>query len=101
MSKKPDLPTLEHIPEPGLLERYSRRVHLLEYTRPTQPFSRYFQLGTLLVTAATAGYVVLYVDFGPDDHCFVPVRNWFERKKAEFWRLSNKEKQELKEQGKL
>ncbi|CAG8437269.1 9270_t:CDS:2 [Funneliformis mosseae] len=98
-SKSP-FPTKKII-DSSLFSKYQRRVQNLGLAKYLSPFSRSYHVGSIVVTVAAGAYIVLYADFKQDHHCFVPVRNWYHRKINEFWTLSDKEKQELREQGKL
>ncbi|RGB30370.1 hypothetical protein C1646_711436 [Rhizophagus diaphanus] len=99
-SPKSPIPTKETA-DPSLFLKYGRRVQNLGLARYLSPYSRSYHVGSIVLSVATGVYIVLYADFGQDSHCFVPIRNWYHRKISEFWSLSDKEKQELSEQGKL
>ncbi|KAG2183824.1 hypothetical protein INT44_008835, partial [Umbelopsis vinacea] len=67
--------------------------HCLQYLTENLCFSFSF---TVLTT-----YIVLFADFGTEKHCFSPIRQWFNVKRHGFWSLSDREKNDLKEQGRL
>ncbi|RIA92450.1 hypothetical protein C1645_820703 [Glomus cerebriforme] len=98
-SKSPNL--TKKTVDPSLFLKYGRRIQNLGLTRYLSPYSRSYHVGSIVLSVVTGAYIVLYADFGQDNHCFVPIRNWYHRKTTEFWSLSDKEKQELSEQGKL
>ncbi|CAH1757917.1 16871_t:CDS:2 [Entrophospora sp. SA101] len=65
------------------------------------PHSRPYYIFSVGITLVTGVYLVLYADFDQKDHCFIPIRRWYKSKMDSFWTLSDKEKKELKEQGKI
>ncbi|CEG71450.1 hypothetical protein RMATCC62417_07180 [Rhizopus microsporus] len=83
-----------------LQDRVKRRLEMPNAMAPT-PRARQIQVLSWVLSVSLTGYIVLFADFGPEKHCFTPVRNWFKEKKRNFWSLSEEEKRELREQGKL
>ncbi|KAG9301878.1 hypothetical protein G9A89_004557 [Geosiphon pyriformis] len=83
------------------IEKYRRRVENIESKRVQSPFIKRYNAGVYALSFAIAVYSILYIDFGPEEHCFSGIRRWVDQKKREFWTLSDEEKKELKQQGKL
>ncbi|KAI8381484.1 uncharacterized protein BYT42DRAFT_566695 [Radiomyces spectabilis] len=93
------IPTPHRSPRTAYLEeKYKRRV-----VAATQPKlrSRQLQLASWAISLSITGYVVLFADFGPQEHCFSSLRRWFDGKRRQFWSLSAQEQQDLKDQGRL
>ncbi|CAG8455723.1 5089_t:CDS:2 [Cetraspora pellucida] len=91
--------------DPRLYEKYHRRVTKkfaqIEHERTYSPKAKLFKILRLFSYGAVATYAVLYADFGEKNHCFTSIRAWYAQKKNDFWTLSEKEVQDLKEQGKM
>ncbi|KAI9499518.1 hypothetical protein BDB00DRAFT_866391 [Zychaea mexicana] len=101
MSKDtPKNPPIKPVAEERLRERYQRRLSTPGSLAPNLR-SRQIHLLTWAIAIPLSGYVVLFADFGPEDHCFSPLRRWFNAKRSQFWTLSDKEKEDLKNQGRL
>ncbi|KAG0750621.1 hypothetical protein G6F57_000103 [Rhizopus arrhizus] len=87
-------------PTEEVQERFKRRLQLPKAMAP-RPRARQIQVLTWVLSVSLTSYVVLFADFGQEKHCFTPIRNWFQEKKNKFWTLSEEEKRDLREQGKL
>ncbi|CDS14125.1 hypothetical protein LRAMOSA06295 [Lichtheimia ramosa] len=59
------------------------------------------QLTTSLYNTALVGYVALFADFGEQEHCFSPLRRWFDEKRKQFWTLTPEEEAALRSQGQM
>ncbi|CAO3661749.1 unnamed protein product [Umbelopsis ramanniana] len=94
------LPLVDHKVDPRLEDRYRRRLHSPQSLAPNMR-SRRIQIGAIGISAVLTTYIVLFADFGTEKHCFSPIRQWFNVKKHSFWSLSDREKTDLKEQGRL
>ncbi|RHZ54042.1 hypothetical protein Glove_431g12 [Diversispora epigaea] len=97
-------PKFSQVP-PRAYERYNRRmlkkVNQMDYNRFHSTKGRAYTAFITIFSAVTGAYLALYSDFGEEEHCFTSVRTWYANKKEEFWSLSEKEKRDLEEQGKL
>ncbi|KAI8969077.1 hypothetical protein BDF20DRAFT_839037 [Mycotypha africana] len=80
---------------PTMRARQLNVLHFQEFTNDYRTKQSQF------LSAGISGYIVLFADFGPEKNCYTPIREWFQNKKKRFWSLSEEEKNELKEQGKL
>ncbi|KAF9107983.1 hypothetical protein BGX29_003836 [Mortierella sp. GBA35] len=83
-----------------LEEKYKRR-NLAPESLIIRPGLRKLHLATIVLAIGTAGYFTLFADFGDKETCFSPFRRYYRRKVDEFWSLSEEEKKQLKEQGRL
>ncbi|KAF9141916.1 hypothetical protein BGZ88_009725 [Linnemannia elongata] len=83
-----------------LEEKYKRR-NLAPEALIIRPGLRKLHLATVVLAIGTAGYFTLYADFGDKETCFSPLRRFYRRKVNDFWSLSEEEKKQLKEQGRL
>ncbi|KAF9929357.1 hypothetical protein FBU30_001623 [Linnemannia zychae] len=83
-----------------LAEKFRRR-NLAPESLIIRPGLRRLHVATILLTIGTAGYFALYGDFGDKETCFSPLRRLYHRKISDFWSLSDEEKKQLKEQGRL
>ncbi|KAI9300287.1 hypothetical protein BJ944DRAFT_244339 [Cunninghamella echinulata] len=63
--------------------------------------ARQIQVASWVISIGLSGYIVLFADFGSQEHCFSPIRRWFYKKRKEFWSLSPEEQQDMKDQGRL
>ncbi|CAO3695865.1 unnamed protein product [Rhizopus stolonifer] len=99
MSQHP-VPPQHPVPSEQVQERFKRRLQMPEAMAP-RPRARQIQVFSWALSLSLTGYIVLFADFGKEKHCFSPIRNWFQEKKSHFWSLSEQEKRDLKEQGKL
>ncbi|CAG8516692.1 5046_t:CDS:2 [Acaulospora morrowiae] len=103
LAKTPPLKTATD--QQKLYERYNRRatkkINQIQYNRIHSPRGRLYSAFCIALSTVAGGYVVFYSDFGEGEHCFTSARAWYARKQDEFWTLSEKEKQDLKDQGKL
>ncbi|KAG0169938.1 hypothetical protein DFQ28_002773 [Apophysomyces sp. BC1034] len=86
--------------EPHIREKFKRRLHSPGSIAPNLR-ARQIQVFSWAISLSVTGYVIFLADFGTQEHCFSPVRRWFETKRQSFWTLSPQERQDLKEQGKL
>ncbi|KAL1935701.1 hypothetical protein VTP01DRAFT_4841 [Rhizomucor pusillus] len=93
-------PPVTPVSDPAVAERYKRRLESPQSLMPNVK-SRRIHLLTWAVSIPLTAYVVFFADFGPQEHCFSPLRRWFEAKRQQFWTLSPQEQQDLKEQGRL
>ncbi|KAI9266967.1 hypothetical protein BY458DRAFT_587229 [Sporodiniella umbellata] len=99
MSQFP-VPPQHPVPSEQIQERFKRRLAMPEAMAPT-PRARQIQLFTYALSISLTGYIVLFADFGQEKHCFTPIRQWFQEKKSHFWTLTDQEKNDLREQGRL
>ncbi|KAF9128063.1 hypothetical protein BGW39_005372 [Mortierella sp. 14UC] len=83
-----------------LEEKYKRR-NLAPEALIIRPGLRKLHLATVVLAIGTAGYFTLFADFGDKETCFSPLRRLYRRKVDDFWSLSEEEKKQLKEQGRL
>ncbi|KAI9312199.1 hypothetical protein BX666DRAFT_2031368 [Dichotomocladium elegans] len=83
-----------------LREKFKRRIQSPESLAPTMK-ARRIHLLTWAISIPLAGYVALFADFGPQDHCFSPLRRWFDAKRKAFWTLTPEEQEDLRDQGRL
>ncbi|KAL0094735.1 hypothetical protein F4703DRAFT_1820387, partial [Phycomyces blakesleeanus] len=86
--------------EKSVQDNYRKKLHSVEAMRPP-PRARQLQILSWALTLSVSGYVVLFADFGREEHCFSSIRRWFDGKKSSFWSLSNQERQDLKDQGRI
>ncbi|GAA5795619.1 hypothetical protein EDC94DRAFT_257481 [Helicostylum pulchrum] len=93
-------PTIYPVPTPQTQERLKRRLQMPNAMAPV-PKARKIQVLSWAISLSLSAYVVLFADFGTEDNCYTPIRQWFQKKKQGFWTLSEQEKKDLKEQGKL
>ncbi|CAG8583521.1 13192_t:CDS:2 [Ambispora leptoticha] len=84
---------------PHKADKYRRRVEYIENKRFNSRQGRILDFSFMALTGSL--YTVLFADFGEREHCYTPLRNWVAQKTNKFWTLSDKEKQELREQGRL
>ncbi|KAM0789876.1 hypothetical protein ACM66B_006722 [Microbotryomycetes sp. NB124-2] len=61
---------------------------------PTR-LSRGLQVGSFALATALTGYAVLFYDFGQREHCFMPVRRWFDEHTRGFFTLTERDRQAL------
>lgn len=85
---------------PELAARYRRRLSSPSSLAPS-PASKTIQALAVIASVGATTYTVLYQDFGYEDHCFQPIRRWYHARLNSLFTLSDKEKMELREQGKL
>ncbi|ORX59015.1 hypothetical protein DM01DRAFT_1333605 [Hesseltinella vesiculosa] len=83
---------------PDINEKVKRRLEMPQQMAPKLR-ARQIQVASWILSAGLSGYVVLFADFGPREHCFSPIRRWFQEKRRTFWTLSSEEQQDLKDQG--
>ncbi|ORY96735.1 hypothetical protein BCR43DRAFT_563974 [Syncephalastrum racemosum] len=98
MVKQKEAPPVQPVTDPKLAERYKRRLHTPGSLAPRLR-ARQIHILSWACSIPLAGYVVLFADFGQEEHCFSPLRRWFESKRQQFWTLTPQEQAELKEQG--
>ncbi|KAG0220565.1 hypothetical protein B0O80DRAFT_492511 [Mortierella sp. GBAus27b] len=84
----------------ALEEKYRRRS-LAPEGLIIRPGLRKVHIATLALAIGLGGYFALYADFGDKETCFTPLRRYYRRKIDNFWSLSEEEKQQLKEQGRM
>eukprot|EP00126_Sphaerothecum_destruens_P008362 Sdes_comp20183_c0_seq1m13445 len=84
-SKLPSLNTLREVPSPNLLKE-----PLFGYR-----YDKFFRHGTRLVTGAAGVYIILFADFGENEHCFSPIRRLFHSSVDEFLSLSPSEEKKF------
>ncbi|KAF9193835.1 hypothetical protein BGZ51_002158 [Haplosporangium sp. Z 767] len=98
-------PRNEYIPIPEerrqFLEEKYRRRNLAPESLIIRPGLRKLHIATIILAAGIGGYFALYADFGDKENCFTPLRKYYHRKVDNFWSLSEEEKKQLKEQGRL
>ncbi|KAG0357547.1 hypothetical protein BGZ54_000287 [Gamsiella multidivaricata] len=83
-----------------LEEKYKRR-NLAPESLAIRPELRKLHIATIIFAFGLGGYFALYADFGEKETVFSPIRRYYRRKANEFWSLSEEEKKQLKEQGRL
>ncbi|KAF9918549.1 hypothetical protein BX616_007992 [Lobosporangium transversale] len=83
------------------LEEKYRRRNLAPESLIIRPGLRKLHIATIALAIGMSGYFALFADFGDKETCFTPIRRYYKRKVDEFWSLSEEEKQQLKEQGRL
>ncbi|KAI1316656.1 hypothetical protein EDD11_009691 [Mortierella claussenii] len=83
------------------LEEKYRRRNLAPESLILRPGLRQLHVATIILAVGTGGYFALFGDFGDKETCFTPLRKLYRRKMNEIWSLSEEEKQQLKEQGRL
>ncbi|KAF9354303.1 hypothetical protein BGX26_007860 [Mortierella sp. AD094] len=83
------------------LEEKFKRRNLAPETLIIRPGFRKLHIATVVLAFGLGGYFALYADFGDRETCFTPLRKYYHRKVNDFWSLSEEEKQQLKEQGRL
>ncbi|KAI8148943.1 hypothetical protein BJV82DRAFT_663291 [Fennellomyces sp. T-0311] len=96
MSNSPEQPKVDE----HLQEKYKRRLHSPASLAPKLR-QRQIHLLTWAISIPLCGYVVLFADFGPEEHCFSPLRRWFNAKRSQFWTLTPQEEQDLRSQGRM
>ncbi|KAF9980342.1 hypothetical protein BGZ65_005213 [Modicella reniformis] len=84
----------------SLVEKYKRRS-LSPESLIIRPGLRKLHIATIVLAFGLGGYFALYADFGGKETCFSPIRRFYRRKVNEYWSLSEEEKQQLREQGRL
>ncbi|KAI9275584.1 hypothetical protein BDA99DRAFT_495893 [Phascolomyces articulosus] len=94
------LPEQKPLADKRLQEKFKRRLNTPGSLAPNLR-SRQIHLLTWAIAIPLSGYVVLFADFGPEEHCFSPLRRWFNARKSKFWTLTPQEQQDLKDQGRL
>ncbi|OBZ83808.1 hypothetical protein A0J61_08145 [Choanephora cucurbitarum] len=94
------IPQNHPLPNPEVQDRFKRRLQTPGQLAPT-PRARKIQILSWALSIGLSGYIVLFADFGSERNCYTPIREWFKQKKNSFWSLSEQEKKDLKEQGKL
>ncbi|KAM0754095.1 hypothetical protein T439DRAFT_378183 [Meredithblackwellia eburnea MCA 4105] len=57
--------------------------------------SRALQLASFTLATGVAFYSVLLYDFGPQEHCFMPIRRWFDSNTAGLFTLSENDRRTL------
>ncbi|KAK4509506.1 Mitochondrial-processing peptidase subunit beta [Mucor velutinosus] len=93
-------PQIHPIPTEEVQERLKRRLQTPKAMAPA-PRQRQIQVLSWVASIGLSAYVVLFADFGTEKNCYTPIREWFQEKRSRFWTLSEQEKQDLKDQGKL
>ncbi|KAG0036075.1 hypothetical protein BGZ82_004737 [Podila clonocystis] len=83
-----------------LEEKYKRR-NLAPESLIIRPGFRKLHLATIVIAVGMGGYFTLFADFGEKETCFTPLRKFYRRKVNDFWSLSDEEKKQMKEQGRL
>ncbi|KAG0348458.1 hypothetical protein BG004_005187 [Podila humilis] len=83
-----------------LEEKYKRR-NLAPESLIIRPGLRTLHLATIVLAVGLGGYFALYADFGQKENCFTPIRKYYHRKLDDFWSLSDEEKKQMREQGRL
>ncbi|KAF9575006.1 hypothetical protein EC968_004766 [Mortierella alpina] len=83
-----------------LEDKYKRR-NLAPEALIIRPGLRKLHIATIVAAVGLGGYFALFADFGEKETCFTPIRKYYRRKVDNFWSLSEEEKQQLKEQGRL
>ncbi|KAI9202180.1 uncharacterized protein BJ171DRAFT_515131 [Polychytrium aggregatum] len=78
--------------------KYRRRL-LHPRKNTVTPGVQLFMRGSYAVMAVLGVYSVLWMDWGDGDHCFRPIRRYFEQKKQEFFSLSPDDQEELRQQA--
>ncbi|KAJ8661827.1 hypothetical protein O0I10_002636 [Lichtheimia ornata] len=81
-------------------ERLKRRIHSPQSMAPNLR-SRQLHVMTWAVSLPLVGYVALFADFGEQEHCFSPLRRWFDEKRKRFWSLTPEEEASLRSQGQM
>ncbi|CAO3616240.1 unnamed protein product [Mucor hiemalis] len=94
------IPQQHPIPTQQVQDRFKRRLQTPQAMAPA-PKARQIQVLSWAVSISLSAYVVLFADFGTEKNCYTPIREWVKEKKQSFWTLSEQEKQDLKDQGKL
>ncbi|SCV74625.1 BQ2448_7654 [Microbotryum intermedium] len=56
------------------------------------PLSRGLQLGAFALATGITFYAVLIYDFGQKEHCFMPIRRWFDAQTSGLFTLSDRER---------
>ncbi|KAK4054064.1 hypothetical protein OIO90_003709 [Microbotryomycetes sp. JL221] len=87
-SVKPPRPHLPPVPPSQLPQNVA----------PTK-MSRGLQIGSFALATALTGYAVLFYDFGQREHCFMPVRRWFDKHTQGFFTLSERDRHFLAAQA--
>ncbi|KAI5476963.1 pyridoxamine-phosphate oxidase [Pseudohyphozyma bogoriensis] len=88
MDYQPQPPTKFPVPPP---------VHpsqLPQFVAPSRA-SKALQIGAFSLCTGIAFYSVLIYDFGPQEHCFMPIRRWFDSHTAGFFTLSEQDRKAL------
>ncbi|CAO3585241.1 unnamed protein product [Absidia cylindrospora] len=85
---------------PALDEKARRRLQMPQQMAPRLR-ARQIQVASWALSLTLSGYVVLFADFGTQEHCFSPIRRWFYGKRKQFWSLSPQEEEDMKDQGRL
>ncbi|KAG0266872.1 hypothetical protein BG011_000487 [Mortierella polycephala] len=83
------------------LEEKYRRRNLAPESLIIRPGLRKLHIATVVLVLGIGGYFTLFADFGEKETCFTPLRKYYRRKVDNFWSLSEEEKKQLKEQGRL
>ncbi|SAM07790.1 hypothetical protein [Absidia glauca] len=96
----PSPPPPERHYDPALDEKARRRLQMPQQMAPRLR-ARQIQVASWVLSLSLSGYVVLFADFGTQEHCFSPIRRWFHGKRKEFWSLTPQEKEDMKDQGRL
>ncbi|KAI7872462.1 hypothetical protein BDF14DRAFT_1753722 [Spinellus fusiger] len=86
--------------EESVRDKYRKKLHSTEAMAPRLR-ARQLTVLTWALTLSVTGYVVLWADFGQQEHCFSSVRRWFDIKKTAFWTLSKEERQAMVEEGRM
>ncbi|KAL1921923.1 uncharacterized protein VTP21DRAFT_10565 [Calcarisporiella thermophila] len=84
---------------PHQQQKFQRRILSPASLQPSLG-ARRLHVGSFALSLVATTYIVFYADFG-ENHCFMPIRNWLTEKRKQFWSLSSKEEQELREQGRI
>ncbi|KAG0235286.1 hypothetical protein BGW42_005453 [Actinomortierella wolfii] len=100
-SPKVDLKSMSEEQRRIYLEEKWRRRNLAPEALLIRPGLRKLHIASLVAAVGMAGYFALYADFGDKETCFSPLRRYYRRKVDEFWSLSEEEKRQLQEQGRL
>ncbi len=85
-----DTPVPKIVSDDPKLLKFRRRI-LSPWTAP-RPFVKILRFAAHVAAFAAVVDVVLFFDFGQSDHCFTPVRDWYQIKRKEFLTLSAQDK---------
>eukprot|EP00053_Salpingoeca_punica_P026859 m.21985 g.21985 ORF g.21985 m.21985 type:complete len:99 (-) comp9133_c0_seq1:93-389(-) len=66
------------------------------YQAPTGPLAfprweKFVRRGTWVAVTVTAGYLLLFHDFGEGEHCFSPIRRYMNKHVAQYWTPTEEE----------
>ncbi|ORY82958.1 hypothetical protein BCR35DRAFT_303615 [Leucosporidium creatinivorum] len=84
-----------HVPRPQKIKLPPIPPSQLPQNIAPTKLSRGVQLGSFAFATGLTLYAVLVYDFGPKEHCFMPIRRWFDDQTRGLFTLTTKDRQIL------